>query len=213
MLFTHPIWLAGLLPWAAVTLYLLWGRRKRINVPFLDLWQIPVEGKRPRRKLAAPPVALAMAILAMLLGVVAAAGPGVPVGHSGGGAGAVTVIVDRGIRMSARGRERPRYAEAIDDVSRALDPAASVDLLIVPGEAAAMRTNASALEGVGGRLARTAIRTEDAVRRIVRGRLEETTGLVMVVSDAALGPLADDARVVQVAPQGPRRNAGVVAIA
>ncbi|MFL5409388.1 MAG: hypothetical protein ACJ79O_26500, partial [Myxococcales bacterium] len=75
MSFMHPIWLIALLPWAAVTIYLLWGRRKRVNVPFLDLWQIPVQGQRPRRKIAAPPVALAAAILAMLLSVLAAGGP------------------------------------------------------------------------------------------------------------------------------------------
>src|SRR5918992_2457512 len=112
MSFAYPIWLVGLLPWAAVTLYLLGGRRKRINAPFLDLWQIPVQGRRPRRRLAAPPVALAMAILAMLLGILAAGDPGVAVATAAAAPG-TTVIVDRGITMSARGSARPRYVEAV----------------------------------------------------------------------------------------------------
>jgi hypothetical protein len=213
MSFLHPIWLTALLPWAGVTVYLLWGRRKRVNVPFLDLWQIPVQGQRPRRKLAAPPVALAMAILAMLLSVLGAAGPSVVAPGGAAAAGAVTVIVDRGISMSARRGERTRYSEALDEVSRALGARARVDLLVVPGEAASRTTDASDLSGMGQRVTRTAVRTEDALRRLVRRRLEETEGAVIVVSDVDLGPLREDARVVQVAPEGAVTNAGIVALA
>ena len=41
MTWAAPLWLLGLLPWSAVVLYLLWGRRRRTDVPFLDLWQGP----------------------------------------------------------------------------------------------------------------------------------------------------------------------------
>src|SRR5437764_925273 len=108
--FVTPIWLVGLLPWAAVSLYLLWGRRRAQAVPFLELWRVPVEGKRIRRRVGVPPLALALALLGMLLAVVAAAGPNVR--SPGTAAGTpIVVIVDRGLTMSARGREGLRFRE------------------------------------------------------------------------------------------------------
>src|SRR5689334_9291751 len=105
MNFLAPVWLLGLLPWLAVGLYLLWGRRNTRPVPFLELWRVPAEGRRPRRKMAAPPVALAVALAGMLLAVLAAAAPVVhDVRRTGKGDGTpITIIVDRGIEMSARG--------------------------------------------------------------------------------------------------------------
>src|SRR6185295_17166936 len=107
-----PIWLIGLLPWAGVSLYLLWGRRKRLDVPFLELWRFPSEGQPVRRRLGAPPLAVALGIAAMGLAVVAAGRPMVHIGMAGRGAGEdqVTIIVDRGIRMSGKGKEgKPRF--------------------------------------------------------------------------------------------------------
>ncbi|HZN67413.1 MAG TPA: BatA domain-containing protein, partial [Tepidisphaeraceae bacterium] len=100
MTFLSPLWLIGMFPWAAVTLYLLWGRRRQEGVPFLDLWMGPVKGPRPRRRVATPPLALALAILAMLLAVLGAAGPALTAGRGGF---TVTLIVDRGSTMSAWG--------------------------------------------------------------------------------------------------------------
>src|SRR5207249_3415211 len=75
MTFVAPIWLLGLVPWAAVTLWLLWGRRKKEPVPFLPLWQ-GAEGKmRVQQSMQTPPIALAAAILAMLMALLAAARP------------------------------------------------------------------------------------------------------------------------------------------
>jgi hypothetical protein len=212
MSFTYPIWLIALLPWAAVTVYLLWGRRKRINVPFLDLWQIPVRGQRPRRKLAAPPVALAAAIGALFLSVLAAAGPSVIV-PGAASAGPVTVVVDRGLGMSAGGKQGTRYARVAEEFSRTLSPAARLELFVVPGAPAPTVADASDLPGIVRRAERTAIRTDAAVRRLVRQRLDDTAGPVVVVSDADLGPLRDESRVVQVAPEGAVKNAGIVTLA
>src|SRR5881392_3618651 len=96
--FATPAWLVGLLPWGAVALYLLWGRRRAAAVPFLELWRIPIEGKRIRRRVGVPPLALALALIGMLLAVVAAAGPNVR--WPGAAEGTPTaVIVDRGLGM------------------------------------------------------------------------------------------------------------------
>jgi hypothetical protein len=51
MYFTSPIWLALLVPWAGVSVWLLWGRRDRTNVPFLKLWRGPVESPRAQRQM------------------------------------------------------------------------------------------------------------------------------------------------------------------
>src|SRR5687768_9549929 len=102
MLFSAPIWLIALAPWAAVSLYLLWGRRKRVDVPFLDFWKGPVEGIPVRRKIAPPPLALLLAMTSMLFAIVAAAGPGVRSSNAGGGDEPLFIIIDRGVTMSAR---------------------------------------------------------------------------------------------------------------
>src|SRR5206468_2030861 len=134
--FATPAWLFGLLPWGAVAVYLLWGRRRARVVPFLELWRIPVEGKRVRRRMAAPPLALALALLGMLLAVVAAAGPRVRWPGAGGGT-PVAVIVDRGLAMSVRGREDLRYREVgravAEELGRRLGRETPIDLWFVPG--------------------------------------------------------------------------------
>ena len=39
MFLAAPIWLLALIPWAALAVWMLWGRRERVGVPFLALWQ------------------------------------------------------------------------------------------------------------------------------------------------------------------------------
>src|SRR5438552_4125190 len=108
MSFSGPLWLIGLLPWAGVALYLLRGRRRKEPVPFLDLWLGPVLGPNPKRRIAAPPLAVALALLATLLALLAAAGPQV---NSGPAAPRVTIVLDRGATLSARGKSAPRFVE------------------------------------------------------------------------------------------------------
>src|SRR5260221_14049205 len=105
---TTPLWLLGLLPWAALTLWLLWGGRRREWVPFLPLWHGSAAKKRHQRSLQPPPIALAALILAMVLGILAAAGPALP--SSGGPGARLIVLPDRGPTMSAvPPRGRPRH--------------------------------------------------------------------------------------------------------
>src|SRR5690348_11222794 len=98
MAFLSPIWLFALVPWTALTVWLLWGRRKRVEVPFLDLWRGPVRSPRATRAVQVPPVALACAIAAMLLSIL---GMAVPMIGAGGGEPLV-IIFDRGLTMSGR---------------------------------------------------------------------------------------------------------------
>src|ERR671912_336797 len=102
MFFASPIWLALLLPlWAAVALWLMWSRRgERTDVPFLALWRGGGENSpREKRQFRPPPIALVAALAAALLAIVAAGRPMLPIAGAREGA-LVTILVDRGIKMS-----------------------------------------------------------------------------------------------------------------
>jgi len=78
MLLTSPIWLILLAPWAGLVAWLLFGRRDKTSVPFLNLWRVnELEIRKPRRAWEKPPVALAALLCGMLLAIFAAAGPAV----------------------------------------------------------------------------------------------------------------------------------------
>src|SRR6187397_1804737 len=106
MVWTSPIWLLGLLPWAAATLLLHVARRPRRNIPFLSLWKVEMPREAHRRRFALPPIAILLGLLAALLAILAAAGPGL----RGRGSG-LAIVIDTGATMSARAETRERYAE------------------------------------------------------------------------------------------------------
>jgi hypothetical protein len=217
--FATPAWLLGLLPWAAVALYLLWGRRRARVVPFLELWRIPVEGRHVRRRMGVPPLALALALLGMLLAVVAAAGPRVRWPRTGGGT-TVVVIVDRGLSMSYRGKEGPRFREVgravADELAQRLGRDVPIDLWFVPGRTGetadeAIHTTASELPRLLNETPPAALDVSEAVAQSARRRVVDSAGPVIVVSNAEIGN--SDARIVQTSAQSPLPNVGIVAIA
>src|SRR5688500_9025457 len=116
MLFTTPIWLLGLLPWAVAAALLFLGRRPRWDVPFLALWRVEMPKDAARRRFAVPPVGVILGLLAALLAVLAAAGPGLR--GAAGGSGTV-IIVDTGSSMSAVGNSGKveRFRELLDAVA------------------------------------------------------------------------------------------------
>src|SRR5262245_56711981 len=78
MTFAAPIWLLMLVPWAVVSLWLMLGRRQRVKVPFIELWQSNETPPRDlRASLRPPPFALACLLLSMQLGLLAAARPAI----------------------------------------------------------------------------------------------------------------------------------------
>src|SRR5437868_349408 len=97
-----PLWLMGLIPWGALAVWVMRGRGEEKGVPFLALWRDENAPRPARRRFRLPPLG-AMAVLgAILLGLLAAAGPRV----RSNGAGSLRIIVDRGIGMSARGENK-----------------------------------------------------------------------------------------------------------
>lgn len=219
MSFAAPFWLLGLLPWAAVALYLLWGRRKRQDVPFLELWQVPGQDRPVRRRAAPPPVALACALLAVLLAVLGAASPRLHLPAVGaGGPPVASIVVDGGFTMSARGRDRPRYYEALDATKGDLLGVIGfrpVWLSVVPSsadrEAGAKQTDLSDALGELYQLPPSAADSRAALRAAVLRALAETAEPVIVLSDQPLG--IDDDRLIQIPPPTPLRDAGIVSLA
>src|SRR5689334_22660139 len=114
MLFTAPIWLTLLMPLAIFVAWLLQGQRKHIDVPFLDLWKAPFPKPSKHRALRPPAIPLATGILAILLAILAAAGPTL---RNQSSTHTLTIIVDHGLIMSARGRSSERFKELAQDLS------------------------------------------------------------------------------------------------
>src|SRR5437764_651467 len=100
MAFTSPIFLLALAPWLLASLWLLLGQRRSQEVPFLELWQGPEAVPKTHRHIRRPPLWLALAIAAMLLGVLGAAGPQAT-SQSISPSRTISVVLDRGQTMSA----------------------------------------------------------------------------------------------------------------
>jgi hypothetical protein len=174
-------------------------------VPFLELWPAHGEGVRVRRRAAPPPVALALAILATLLALLAA---GRPVVRSRWPRSTISVVVDRGYTMSARGRQGTRASELLNQVS---GPVTQVSMsfekfprIFVP--------KSELLSSAWPPDVPTALDTRDLLNATLSGlRSDAPDAPVMVLTDHALS-LHDD-RTIVAPPMTPVRNARIVTIA
>ena len=204
-MFAAPLWLLALIPLAAVVLYLLWGRRRQEQVPFLDLWLGPVKGPHPKRRLATPPLGLALAILAMVLAILGSARPGLWRPNS---VAPLTIILDRGATMSA-GDQLASTVRILDQALAVLSESTPVFLHVVPGVA-----ELSDLGDWNRRVAQfppTAVDTTPSLRATIAERLAQTDTPVIVVTDRDVG--IENDRLVRVAPQSPISNVGITLVA
>jgi hypothetical protein len=207
MTFVAPLWLFALVPWTGVVLYLLWGRRTRVYVPFLELWPAHGEGVRVRRRAAPPPVALALAILSTLLALVAAARPAL---RTPAGGPMVTVILDRGYTMSTREAQSTRAGTLLGEVTAVVRKGSAdrenFERVIVPARQGAA---SSSLAGFG---APTALDTHELIDPAVRNARRDAPANVILVLTDQPSSVQDD-RVIRVSPTTVVRNARIVAIA
>jgi hypothetical protein len=210
MSFASPIWLVGLVPWGGLVIWVLLGRLEKAGVPFLGLWRTdnPNRIKR-KRQLEKPPAAVAAMLLAILLGILAAAGPVIP--SNTGGTRRVRIIVDRGLTMSATDSQgRRRFVEAAEFARAALarDFAnVAVDLSVVPDDQASGGEWTARVRAMNP----TAVVDPDAVTLACRQALAESNGLVIVLSDQSLG--VSDQRLIQIAPESNPSNVGIESLA
>ncbi|MGH7177918.1 MAG: hypothetical protein ACREJC_11095, partial [Tepidisphaeraceae bacterium] len=187
----NPLWLAALVPWAGLALWLLSGRRERATVPFVELWRDQNDPKtRATWRFQPPAACLVFALVAMLAAILAASGPVV---FRKQFFGPITLVIDRGATMAVVPDRIKQAADALESEFRA----GTCSVVSVPGASREFQTLADSLrwavtEGACG------VPTPDALTETVRDALITTKGPVIVVSDQRLG--INGARIVQVPP-------------
>ncbi|HWP40575.1 MAG TPA: hypothetical protein VNL70_06575 [Tepidisphaeraceae bacterium] len=211
MYFASPLWLLGLIAWAAVAVWVLTGKRQQRAVPFVNLWRGPVTGPRTRAAMHVPPLAVILLLLAALAAILAAGQPHLRSGDASARL-AVSIIVDRGLSMSALGQTRPRWQELLIAAREpilqhlGLGP---VRLVLVPGTAP-VETDRSRWTDAAMAEQSPTRDTRDLLPQTVRNELHRAAGAVVVLSDQPLD-LNDD-RLVQIAPETAASNVGIVMV-
>lgn len=208
MAFAAPIWLLGLIPWGLLATWLMLGRHAPARVPFLPLWEGPRHHPRPHAAMRfhLPPTAVVLALTALLLALLAAAGL-----HAAHPAGQrLAVIVDRSLTMSA-GADHPRFATAADRAADAIPPTATVELVDPIDHTRQILTGSNWLDSVRA-LKRTAINADSAVTDAARDELARSNGTILVLTDHPL-PITD-ARLSTISPPaGGLSDVGIAAVA
>jgi hypothetical protein len=189
MTLLSPTWLLALLPWAAFATWMLVGRRRRQRVPFLALWNAPEEVRRPKKGFEPPPLSLLFALLATLFATLALARPRAV--FAGADARRLTIVIDRGASMSARGPTgQPRFAASAEALARSLmnrKERVRLELVEVPS-GGGWRGSPDQLGPAVAALRRTAVDTADELRAAVGDLAAKSSDPLLVISDHDLGP-------------------------
>jgi hypothetical protein len=197
MSFLSPIWLTLLLPWALLAIYLLTGQRERVAVPFLPLWDRTISAPKAKRSFRAPPLPIVLLLVAMLLAIVGAAGPTFIFAYRN----AATLIIDRGVTMSAAARW-PR------------EPTRARDMMYASGYGELLYRFLPGTEELNQVILKVpsplAENSQDALNDAVRSALGEDDDPVVIVSDQTV--TTANPRIVQISPEDSVRNVGVVSV-
>ena len=196
----HPLWLAALLPWAALVAYLVRrGVPTSIAVPFLQLWPGGTPSSVAAARRPAPlPWSIVLLLVALLLAILAGAGPA-----RLEAAANVTILVDRGLTTSVGGELR----SLIESVDRQLH-AGNVRLLLLPGTA--IDTDGRSWAALAQRAGPTAVDTESMLRQAVTASLARDGNLIIAITDVSLPA---NPRVLTVSPRRPLTNVGIASFA
>ncbi len=169
-----------LVPWAGVVAYVLRRRPPAHGVPFVGLWPVGTSvATRNRRRL--PPWPVVLLLLASLLAVLSAGRPHVALPDGG----AVTLLVDRGIGMTAVSAGRLRYDLALDAAEARLAEAYGTGptrLVLVPGgvsEHGTRHTAVAAARAAGP----VPVDTRAAVRDATAAEAFGRSGRLLAVTD------------------------------
>jgi hypothetical protein len=211
MWFASLVWLLALIPWAVFSIWLLWGRHPNAFVPFLELWRGAVVERPPRRGVQTPPLATVLAVLAMLLGVLAAAGPR----WRGGGRTAVPlcVVMDCGFTMSGGAAGVPRFramAQELADELSARSPGLVLRVVIVPGDIEKL-TDAGDLVSAMADVQPSGVRTDGLLGAVATRELRDGADRVIVVSNQLLD--VDDPRIIRMGSDDRLQDVGISALA
>lgn len=173
-----PSWLWLLLPWAALVVITLRAYRKRIAVPYLDLWPREEVSEGRRRAWRPPALPIVLLLAALLLAVVALSRP--EMSSRTPTIKRITVVLDRGITMLAGDRLRQAAEAAMTALMPLLDTEAQITL-IDPLEGEELLGPASLRSAMG--------RPATAVD--LRARIARAAGPapVLIISDQAQGAI------------------------
>jgi hypothetical protein len=152
-------------------------------------------------------MAVAAVLIAAMLAILAAAGP--RIGSFSGTGRPATIIVDRGITMSARSRFQMLAASIAPAVERILGTGPAT-LCIVP-DGRRIPTDLANWANEVGHIDSAASDTRDALRWAARRALTDPTAIVVLLSDRNIG--ITDRRLVQIAPTDRLSNVAIAALA
>ncbi len=206
MVFASPIWLWGLLPWAAVVLYLLPGRGIATQVPFVKLWRgTAVDARRPNRRW--PGISLVMLLLAMLAALIASAQPQATADSPA--AGEINIILDRGASMALPSDSGRSFRGVIERCENQLhvSPGAKIILIPVPGKP--IDISGEHWAEIAQHLSPTVLHVD--LNEAVESRLRQSHGPVVVLSDQTIR--SSDPRIVRIAPEAAKPGIEITAMA
>jgi hypothetical protein len=199
MLIAAPIWLLALIPWSALAIWLLRGRRERVGVPFLALWRDAEARPSSSRAVQAPPLPIILLLLTILFSILAASSPTLSRSETQ----PITVLVDRGVTMSARDGDAYRYVRAAELLAPHVRGAVRVISIPAREERA---TDAGGLASAVRALPPTALDTSADVAQAAQRLLATTDEPVIVLSDQAVN--ATDPRLSVITPPA-QANIGI----
>ncbi|MDQ3441686.1 MAG: hypothetical protein M3478_15190, partial [Planctomycetota bacterium] len=203
MLIAAPIWLLALIPWAVLAVWMLWGRRERVGVPFLALWRGAEARPTSSRAVHAPPLPIILLLLTILLAILAASSPTLSRMQTS----PITVLVDRGVTMSARDGDAYRYVRATELLAPHVSGVARV--VVVPARDQQTTDGAGVVDVVRS-FPPTAVDTSADVAQAAIRLLAATEGPVIVLTDQSVD--AADPRLLVITPPA-HANVGITHVA
>jgi len=207
MIFASPIALLWLIPWAALGLFLLFGKREFTSVPFIELWLGTGAASKAKRQLLLPPRAILAILIAALLTILAAAAPKV---RTPSASPHLHVLVDNGVTLTPPGRLAQLLKDASPLLHNLFQSVPQVTLLQAVTEDT-IQTDASKMAGLADQIRIYPVNTSTAIQSKIARLLQETDDPVVLLSDQRIA--IQSPRLFQIAPKSRIDNVGFVDIA
>jgi hypothetical protein len=152
-------------------------------------------------------VSLVLMLLALLLAVLAAANPMVPMREPA--MGQVSIILDRGVTMAMPGKSDEPFRGVLKKCAERVPLAGNARVLLVPVPGPAIDLTGDTWRAAAERLPATVLRAN--LDQIISKQLSQSTGPIVVLSNQAIHSV--NPRVMQVLPEPPIDAVAITAIA
>jgi hypothetical protein len=197
-----PIYLLGLIPWAAIVIYTLIGRRTVALVPFVDLWRNLAVPASSQKSLRLPPIAVMALLMAAFIAILTAAGPEIGATSS---AQPLIIIADRGITMSANERISKLANSIAPEILHLIGPG-PMTVCVVPGDQE-IPADRGSWPNLLSDFGPTAADSSDSLALAVRKAMSNPMAVVLLLSDRKIN--ASGSRLVQIAPAEKLTNVAI----